>query len=96
MLHVLILSRSSSMSHQPFFDHGTSSVRFWVEIDSNWVAASIRREVLHYFYRSDAHGEDPMDTYRSHSQDIEEAVRRRVAQGAREPVIIREPDLPVL
>ncbi|OZI62705.1 DUF1488 family protein [Bordetella genomosp. 11] len=82
------------MSQQPFFDHASSSVRFWVQIDAHWVAASIRKEVLHYYYRPDAQGEDPMETYRSHRDDIEAAVRQRIAQGAREPVMVRETDLP--
>jgi hypothetical protein len=34
-----------------------------------------------------------METYRSHSEDIDAAVRRRMARGAREPVMVREPDL---
>jgi hypothetical protein len=81
------------MSQQPFFDHASSTVRFWVHIDASWVGASIGKEVLHYYYRPDARDEDPMETYRSHSEDIDAAVRRRMARGAREPVMVREPDL---
>jgi hypothetical protein len=35
-----------------------------------------------------------METYQSHAEDIEAAVRRRLAQGAKEPVMLREFDLP--
>lgn len=34
-----------------------------------------------------------MDTYRSHAPEIEAAARRRVDQGAIEPVMLREFDL---
>ena len=82
------------MSSPPFFDHGSAAVRFSVQIDDRWVIASIGKEVLHYFYCPDGRGEDPMSTYQSHRSDIETAVRQRVAKGAREPVMVREADLP--
>jgi hypothetical protein len=84
------------MSRFPFFDYASAVVRFWVQIDAHWVGASIGKEVLHYYYRPDARDEDPMETYRSHSEDIAAAVRRRIAKGAREPVIVREADLDTL
>ena len=59
------------------------------------IGASIGKETLHYRYRPDGRDEDPMETYQSHAEDIEAAVRRRIAQGAREPVMLREFDLPV-
>ena len=34
-----------------------------------------------------------MQTYADNSADIEAAVRRRLAQGSREPVMLREYDL---
>lgn len=83
------------MPSPPFFDRASSSVRFWVQIDADWVSASIGREVLHYFYCPNSLNEDPMATYQSNRQDIESAVRQRVAKGARQPVMVREPDLPV-
>lgn len=81
------------MSQHPFFHEASESVRFWVCIDSQWIGASVARHVLHYRYHPNAADEDPMDTYRSHAPEIEAATRRRVSQGAREPVILREADL---
>ena len=39
--------------------------------------------------------DDPLETYKAHAQDINDAVRRRVAQGSLEPVMVREFDLRV-
>jgi hypothetical protein len=86
---------SSAMSQPPFFHEASRTVRFWVQVDAQWIGASIGKETLHYRYRPDGRDEDPMETYQSHAEDIEAAVRRRLAQGAREPVMLRESDLPV-
>jgi hypothetical protein len=48
---------------------------------------------LHYRYRSTATDDEALDTYALHAQDIDDAVRRRVAQGSTEPVMLREFDL---
>lgn len=81
------------MSTHPFFHEASETVRFWVHIDTQWIGASIARQVLHYRYRPNVTGEDPMETYLSHVPAIEEAVRQRVKKGAREPVMVREVDL---
>lgn len=77
----------------PFFHESSGTVRFWVLIADNLVGASVSREALHHRYRPTAQGEDPVETLRDNLADIEEAVRRRVAQGSREPVMLREYDL---
>jgi hypothetical protein len=85
------------MSQQPpFFHEATGAVRFWVMVDETLVGASISREVLHHRYRPEARGEDPLETYKSHAGDLEAVVRRRVAQGSIEPVMLREFDLRVV
>ena len=83
------------MSDSPFFHESSGTVRFWVLVDGRPLAASVSREALHYRYRATAQGEDPMDTYRDNVTDIEAAVRRRLTQGSREPVMLREYDLRV-
>jgi hypothetical protein len=83
------------MSNSPFFHEASGTVRFWVLVDGHPLAASVSREALHYRYRPAAQGEDPMQTYGDNAADIEAAVRRRLAQGSREPVILREYDLRV-
>jgi len=75
------------------FHEDSRTVRFWVRIDGKLVGASIGREALHYHYRPDAQGEDPLETYRAHAADIEAAVHRRVAGGSLQPVMLREFDL---
>ncbi len=81
------------MSQPAFFHEDTGVVRFWVLIDGQWVGASVSRNALHYHYRRDALGDDPLATYTANAPAIEAAVRRRVAQGSIEPVMLREFDL---
>ena len=81
------------MLQTAFFHEDSQSVRFWVHVQGQAVGASIRRETLHYRFRPDATGEDPLETYRTYTIPIDEAVRRRVALGSIEPVMLREFDL---
>jgi hypothetical protein len=81
------------MSQPPFFHDASGTVRFWVEIEGQLIGASVGKETLHYRYRSTATGDEPLETYALHAQDIDDAVRRRVAKGSTEPVMLREFDL---
>ena len=81
------------MPHLPFFHEESGCVRFWVAIEAGFIGASISRSVLHYRYCPDAKGDKPLETYTAHAGDIEAAVRRRVARGSIEPVMVREYDL---
>jgi len=81
------------MSPTPFFHDASGCVRFWVLVDDQYIGASIRRETLHYRFDPQAVGEDPLATYAAHAADIDAAVRRRVAAGSREPVMLRDPDV---
>jgi len=80
-------------SEPPFFHEASGTVRFWVAIDDNLVGASVSREALHHRYRAGAAASDPLQTYQTWSPEIDAAVRRRVAMGAIEPVMLREFDL---
>jgi hypothetical protein len=84
------------MSDAPFFHEASDTVRFWVPVEGQLVGASVGRAALHHRYRPGAQADDPLDTLRDNLPDIEAAVRRRVAQGAREPVMLREYDLRVV
>jgi len=55
--------------------------------------ASISQATLHHRFRPEAQGENPMDTFAAHRAELEAVVRRRVSQGAIEPVMLREHDL---
>lgn len=77
----------------PYFDDASGSVRFWVDVDGIPVAASVRRETLHYHYCPHARDDDALQTHARHAPEMDAAVRRRIAQGAREPVMLREFDL---
>ena len=78
----------------PAFLHADSdTVHFWVPIDGGFMGASIARSVLHYHFRPEAGDDDPLQTFLSHQPALEAAVRRRIAQGSIEPVMLREHDL---
>lgn len=71
----------------------SDSVRFWVLVDTTWIGAMISRRSLHHRFQPQAVDEDPMQTYLTFERDIHAAVRRRVAAGSLEPVMLREHDL---
>ena len=81
------------MSNPPFFHEASGSVHFWVPIDGALVGATIRKETLHYCYRSTASDDQPLETYQLHAQAIDAAVRRRISGGSVEPVMVRDYDL---
>jgi hypothetical protein len=81
------------MMHSAFFHEATEAVRFWVEIDSLLVGATIGKKTLHYRYAAQRIDDDALTTYLEHSDEIDAVVRRRVAEGSREPVMLREWDV---
>jgi hypothetical protein len=82
------------MSTDPAFFHQPSgTVRFWVLVDGASVGASIGKEVLHYRYHPNARDDEPLATYTANASEIDAAVRRRVAGGSTEPVMLRDPDV---
>lgn len=76
-----------------FFHEPSGSVRVWVQIDEDFIGATIRKETLHHRFAANAVDEDPLLTYAAHAAEIDAAVRRRVLAGSREPVMLREPDV---
>lgn len=81
------------MTPQPFLHDDSGAVRFWVDVDGQMVGASIRKETLHYCFAPGRTDDQPLATYLAHADEIAEAVRRRVAAGSIEPVMLREHDL---
>jgi hypothetical protein len=77
-----------------YFHHDTGSVRFWVRHDAGgFVGASVRKEILQHCYNAPADGTGALDSYRAHQPALDAAVRRRIAAGSIEPVMLRESDL---
>lgn len=78
-----------------YFHEDSGSVRFWVCSDAGEiVGASIRKEVLQFRYDlALGSGADALKAYGSHQDEIDDAVRRRIAKGSIEPVMLRESDL---
>ena len=81
------------MVDAPFLHEASGTVRFWVLVDGQPFGASVGREALHHRFRPAVQGDDPLQTFRDNLADIEAAVLRRIAQGSREPVMLREYDL---
>ena len=81
------------MSQAPFFHPVSGTVRFWVMVDDLLIGASIGKETLHYRYSPQMTNDDPLATYTQNAAEIDAAVRRRVATGSREPVMLRDWDV---
>lgn len=81
------------MTHPAYLHLESDSVRFWALVDGTWVGAMISRRALHHRFQPQAVDEDPMQTYQTFEQEIHAAVRRRVAAGSREPVMLRDGDV---
>ena len=79
--------------HAPFFHEDSGNVRFWVAIAGIAVGATVSRHTLQQRCAPRSVDDDPLATFKSNQHELEEAVRRRVARGAVEPVVIRESDL---
>jgi hypothetical protein len=78
-----------------FFHDDSGAVRFWVRVEGgSLVGATIGKSTLHYSLNADISGADALATYVAHQKLIDAAVRRRVAGGSIEPVMLREHDLP--
>ena len=88
-----------SLAPGAFFHEDSAAVRFWVEVGGAFVGATISKLTLHYRFSPQRTDEDALATYLAHAEEINAAVRRRVAAGSREPVMLREwdvrPDQPV-
>jgi hypothetical protein len=84
-----------AMLPAPFLHDESGAVRFWVLTDDGQqVGATISKQTLHYSFGADISGTDALATYTAHRDVIDAAVRRRVAAGSIEPVMLRERDVP--
>ena len=78
----------------PYFHADSDALRFWVVCaDGLSVGATISKQTLHFRFKGDISGSDALATYAAHREEIDAAVRRRVAKGSREPVMLREFDV---
>lgn len=81
------------MSIEASFHDDSGTVRFWVPVGQALIGAMVRRETLHYRYHPLQDSDDPLTTYRENAAEIDDAVRRRVAAGSAEPILLRDADL---
>lgn len=84
------------MSYEPYFHDASGSVRFWVPDGESGIGAIIGREILSYCFRGRSDENDPLKIYAAHRDQIHAAVKQRVAEGAREPVILKRHDLGIV
>lgn len=90
------VSTDRAMPPAPFFHEDSGAVRFWVLDESGlYVGATISRETLHFRFQSGLSGSDAVASYLQHHREIDAAVRRRIAAGSIEPVMLRERDVSV-
>jgi len=88
-----VVAANDSAPPQAFFHIMSGTVRFWVQVGDEFIGATIGRETLHYRYHPDRSDDDPLATYVANAAEIDAAVKRRVATGSREPVMLRDPDV---
>jgi hypothetical protein len=81
------------MTQQAFFHDESRAVRFWVLVEGALIGASIGKTTLHYRYEPHRNDDDPLATFLAHADEIEAAVKRRLAAGSREPVMLRDWDV---
>lgn len=81
------------MLPQPYFHAESTAVRFWVEVAGLPVGASVGKAALHYRFNPGKQDDDALATYLANAAEIDAVVRRRVAAGSIEPVMLREHDL---
>lgn len=81
---------------EPYFHTDSQTFRFWVPMEGQPpMGASIAKQVLHHRFQGKADGSDAESVYATHRATIDAAVLRRAASGSREPVMLREHDLPL-
>ena len=81
------------LTDESTFHESSGTVRFWVLIGEQHVGASVGKETLHYRYHPTGRDDTPLATFADHVEEIHAAVRRRVADGSVEPVMLRDGDL---
>ena len=91
-----VSSKASILTDESTFHESSGTVRFWVLIGEQHVGASVGKETLHYCYHPTGRDDTPLSTFADHLQEIHAAVRRRVASGSVEPVMLRDADLRAL
>ncbi len=84
------------MSYDPYLHEASGSLRFWVPAGDAGIGAIIGLEVLSYCFRGRTDQGDPLKIYAAHRDQIHAAVLRRMAEGAREPVILKRHDLGIV
>src|SRR6187399_253770 len=91
-----VSSKASILTDESTFHESSGTVRFWVLIGEQHVGASVGKETLHYRYHPTGRDDTPLSTFADNLQEIHAAVRRRVADGSVEPVMLRDVDLRAL
>jgi len=94
MTQIVDPEEAASIAFEPFLHEASDSVRFQVRASGALVNASVSRQALRYSFKSADLSADLLSIYNIHSSKIHEAVLRRLAQGAREPVMLRESNFP--
>ena len=79
----------------PSFREDSGAVWVWVAMpDGQHMGAILSRQLLQYRFQALADGSNAVATYEANRGEIDAAIRRRAAAGSREPVMLREFDLP--
>jgi len=94
MTQIVDQKENAPIAFEPYLHEASDSVRFQVPVSGARVNASVSRQALRYSFKSADPSADLLSIYNMHSNKIHEAVLLRLAQGAREPVMLRESNFP--
>jgi hypothetical protein len=81
------------MELRPYLNDKTGSLRFTVPVSGDHVMAYLTETSWRARFGTDFSDSSFMDVYNANKDLIDRAVTRRVAAGAREPVVLRVADL---
>jgi len=81
---------------EPYLHEASDCVRFQVPVSGGVRSASVNRQALKNSFKSADPLADLLSIYYVHEPAIHQTVLRRLAQGALEPVMLRESNFPPL
>jgi hypothetical protein len=79
----------------PIFHDAARTVRFWVPVDGTSVCALVSGATLRCCFAPADPGRTVLAIFGAHLAELDEMVRRKVAAGFLEPVMLHDSDFPI-
>jgi hypothetical protein len=88
------LDRRSAMRPFPIFHDAARTVRFWVPVNGTSVCAMVSDATLRCCFAPAQPGRTALSIFGAHLAELDEMVRRKIAAGFLEPVMLHDSDFP--